>query len=61
MIKLTDILKKKKKPIKEFALMTLGLTLLIKKVIIPWLQKNPGLKDDLKSVAESLPRMHAPP
>jgi|TARA_R100001443_G_scaffold75519_1_gene83093 hypothetical protein len=54
MIKLTDILKKKKKPIKEFALMTLGLTLLIKKVIIPWLQKNPELKDDLKKEVEKL-------
>ena len=54
MIKLTDILKENKKPIKEFALMTLGLTFLIKKVIIPWLQKNPELKDDLKKEIEKL-------
>tara|TARA_Y100001973_G_scaffold78733_1_gene115583 strand:+ start:726 stop:908 length:183 start_codon:yes stop_codon:yes gene_type:complete len=60
MIKLTDIYNlnenrfEDKKPIKEFALMTLGLTLLIKKVIIPWLQKNPELKDDLKKEVEKL-------
>tara|TARA_Y100001963_G_scaffold146306_1_gene221073 strand:- start:722 stop:904 length:183 start_codon:yes stop_codon:yes gene_type:complete len=60
MIKLKDIYNlnedvfEGKKPIKEFALMTLGLGILMKKVIIPWLKKNPELKDDLKKEVEKL-------
>ena len=41
--------KENKKPIKEFALASLALAFLMKKFIIPWLKKNPELKDDLKN------------
>ena len=54
MIKLKDIYNlsenrfEEQKPIKEFALASLALAFLMKKFIIPWLKKNPELKDDLK-------------
>mgnify|MGYP003155663886 FL=1 len=60
MIKLKDIYNlnenkfEDKKPVKEFALMALGLTVLMKKVILPWLKRNPELKDDLKKEVEKL-------
>lgn len=47
MIKLIDILKENKKPVKEIVgILTVGA--LISKFIIPWLKKNPGLKDKLQ-------------
>ena len=54
MIKLTDILKENKKPIKEFALASLALGFLMKKYIIPWLKKNPELKDKLQDEIEKV-------
>ena len=54
MIKLTDILKENKKPIKEFALASLALAFLMKKFIIPWLKKNPELKDELQDEIEKV-------
>ena len=47
MIKLIDILKENKKPVKEIVgILTVGA--LISKFIIPWLKKNPGLKNKLQ-------------
>ena len=42
MIKLTDILKENKKPIKEFALASLALGFLMKKYIIPFCLNKSG-------------------
>ena len=49
-----DKLDENKKPIKEFALASLAIAFLMKKVILPLLQKKPELKDDLKKEVEKL-------
>tara|TARA_Y100001963_G_scaffold156710_1_gene250993 strand:- start:2379 stop:2576 length:198 start_codon:yes stop_codon:yes gene_type:complete len=60
MIKLKDIYNlnedrfEDKKPIKEFALTALGVAFLMKKFILPWLKKNPELKDELQNEIEKV-------
>ena len=60
MVKLKDIYNlnedrfEEKKSIKEFALASLALAFLMKKFIIPWLKKNPELKDELQDEIEKV-------
>ena len=60
MVKLKDIYNlnedrfEEKKSIKEFALASLALAFLMKKFIIPWLKKNPELKDELQEEIEKV-------